>query len=126
MEFVPAPNLILRKHFMAGLKLEGMATSVGKFAAHTLFKTSSLCLEGGAFRRKVSEWSRNTALCGLTEQVIFTDPYYKAPMNRHTTPQLDSTIDAIQSNVTLKAAAGVMKSKFLTSTQALLHGDLHT
>lgn len=126
MEFVPPPNLILRKHFMAGTELKGMAASVGRFAAHTLFKTSSLCLNGSVFRRKVSEWSRNTGLCGLTEQVIFTDPYYAAPMNRHTSPQLDNIVKEFQSDNKLKAAAAVMKSRFMTKAQALVHGDLHT
>jgi hypothetical protein len=33
--------------------------------------------------------SRNTAMCALTEQVIFTDPYTTHSNNRWTTPQLD-------------------------------------
>lgn len=65
-------------------------------------------------------------MCALTEQVIFSDPYRVSPVNRWTTPQLDSYATGIRSDVALKVAAAALKSKFLTSTQALIHADLHT
>ena len=52
---------------------------------------------------------KNTELCRLTEQVIFTDPYYNAPVNRHTTPQLDSWAANIQKDAEAKAAAVRLK-----------------
>ena len=126
MEFVPPPNLILRKHFMAGTRLPLMAGDVGRFCAETLFGTSALKLEGGTLRSNIAEWSKNTALCALTEQVVFTDPYYSAPMNHHTSPQLDDFAASIRGDNKLKAAAAVMKGRFLTCAEALVHGDLHT
>lgn len=51
----------------------------------------------------------NTELCRLTEQVIFTDPYYSAPVNRHTSPQLDSWAQEIQNDAEAKAAATRLK-----------------
>jgi len=126
MQFVPPPNLILRKIFMAGQILPRMAKDVGEFVAKTLFGTSALALEGGALRNAISAWSKNTALCALTEQVVFTDPYYDASMNKHTAPQLDKFAQAIRVDAVLKHAAGIMKGRFLTCTQAMVHGDLHT
>jgi hypothetical protein len=63
--------------------------NIGNFIALTLYGSSALALDGGALRSRVSEWSRNTAMCALTEQVIFTDPYTTHSNNRWTTPQLD-------------------------------------
>lgn len=61
-----------------------------------------------------------------TSQVIFTDPYYDAPHNRHTSPALDDAAVALRRDAPAKAAATAAKAKFLTNRQALLHGDLHT
>ena len=126
MRYVEPPHLILRKHLIAGTKLSNISQHISTFLAKTLYGTSALSMDGGSFRSKVSEWSRNTALCALTEQVIFTDPYYQAPMNRHTTPQLDDYVAAIHKDQILKIAVSELKRKFIGSTEALLHGDLHT
>ena len=52
---------------------------------------------------------KNTELCRLTEQVIFTDPYYAAPMNRHTAPFLDEAAQHLRRDVAAKAAAAELK-----------------
>lgn len=62
----------------------------------------------------------------FTLQVMFTDPYYAAPHNHHTSPQLDALARALYSDADAKRAALDAKSKFCQSRQALLHGDLHT
>lgn len=59
-------------------------------------------------------------------QVVFTDPYYAAPHNRHTSPHLDADAAALHSDAEAKAAAASAKAKFRQSREALLHGDLHT
>ena len=59
-------------------------------------------------------------------QVIFTDPYYAAPHNRHNSPALDEAVMALRSDADMKRAASLAKAKFLEQRQALLHGDLHT
>jgi 5-methylthioribose kinase len=83
-------------------------------------------LSGPDLRTNISYWSRNTGLCALTEQVIFTDPYTTSAVNRWTTPQLDTYALGIKADNTLKIAASALKHKFLTQTEALVHGDLHT
>jgi len=60
------------------------------------------------------------------EQVIFTDPYHSVPINHWTSPQLDGFVQSLQSDIALKVAVAELKAKFLGSTEALLHGDLHT
>jgi 5-methylthioribose kinase len=126
MEFVPPPHLILRKHFVAGVRLERLADHLSTFLAQTLFRSSALQLCGTEFRLQVSKWSRNTGLCGLTEQVIFSDPYTTSALNHWTTPHFDHFAAAIRDDEALKSAVFLLKGKFLQSAEALLHGDLHT
>ena len=72
MRYIEPPHLILRKHLIAGTKIPRFADDLSTFLAETLFGSSALYLDGGVFRSKVAQWSRNTSLCALTEQVIFT------------------------------------------------------
>lgn len=65
-------------------------------------------------------------LCRLTEQVVFTDPYYPAPPNRHTTPHLDADVAALRADSDLTRRVFALKRLFMHSRESLLHGDLHT
>lgn len=47
-------------------------------------------------------------MCRLTEQVIFTDPYYAAPVNSHN-PQIDELACALRSDQEAKIAASRLK-----------------
>lgn len=125
MRFIEPPHIILRKSLIQNQRVTSFAADIGTFMAQTLFGTSALALDGGAFREKVTLWSQNVGLCALTEKVIFTDPYTVCDMN-HWTPQLEAYAVGIREDAALKLAAAYHKKLFLTSTQALLHADLHT
>jgi 5-methylthioribose kinase len=71
-------------------------------------------------------FASNTALCKITEDLVFTDPYREAPLNRWTRPYLDAQKQAFERDSALKVAAQARKYQFMTSAQALIHGDLHT
>lgn len=126
MRFIEAPHIILRKALIQGARITSFASHIATFLAKTLFHTSALALDGGTFRLKVSEWSTNTSMCALSEKVIFTDPYMDFNLNKWTTPHLDTFASKIKSDSKLKLAASDLKAKFLSSTQALIHGDIHT
>ena len=68
----------------------------------------------------------NIALCKITEDLVFTDPYREASLNRWTRPYLDAHKRAFERDSALKVAAQARKYQFMTSAQALIHGDLHT
>jgi 5-methylthioribose kinase len=126
MEYIPPPNIILRKGLIQGIKYPTMAHDMGTFCAKTLFKTSGFKLSETELRQNVQFWETNSEMCALTEQVIFTEPYITAKNNRWTSPQLDADKAAIENDVELKIAASKWKNKFVTETQALLHADLHS
>jgi 5-methylthioribose kinase len=74
----------------------------------------------------IGAFSGNTALCKITEDLIFTEPYMVAANNRWTSPELDRFAAEFRNDVILKGAISRLKLKFLSSPEALIHGDLHT
>lgn len=125
MEYLK-PHVVLRKALMQGRRLPRFAEDMATFLAESLFKTSDLYL--GAERKKqlMQGFCGNTQLCKITEDLVFTDPYRISPGNRWTSPQLDGDAAAFRADAPLKAEVQLLKLKFLTSAEALIHGDLHT
>ena len=74
MEYIPPPHVILRKLLIdaSAMRPLSFADDLSTFLANSLFNTSALALSGGNFRTAVSQWSKNTAMCALTEQVRYS------------------------------------------------------
>jgi len=121
-----SPHIILRRGLIAGRRYPHVARDMGEFIAHAAFFTSDLAWP---FERKMHSMARfaaNTPLVRISVDLIFTDPYRHSPRNRHTSPQLDSLVAELRRDSELKLAAARFGHKFLTETQALVHGDLHS
>jgi 5-methylthioribose kinase len=125
MEFL-SPHIILRKGFIQGIRYPRLAADIAEFMAQTLFKTSDLYLDAAVKKQRMEIFCRNIKLCKITEDLVFTDPYRIAKLNRWTTPQLDDIALSFRQDGPLKTAAQRLKLKFLTSAEALIHGDLHS
>jgi 5-methylthioribose kinase len=125
MEFL-SDHLIMRKGVMKGVRYPAFSEHISEYMARTLFFTSDLHLPAAVKKEKMKIFSENTDLCKITEDLIFTDPYRTAKQNRWTSPQLDPIAREFHADSPLKLAITGMKAKFLTSAQALIHGDLHT
>jgi 5-methylthioribose kinase len=125
MEYLAA-HIVLRKGLVRGESFPLVAQHLGTYLAHTLFHTSDLYLSATAKKRQIGTFLTNTALCKISEDLIFDEPYFAAPLNRHTRPQLDELAQAVQHDTPLKLAVQELKASFLGHAEALLHGDLHT
>ena len=125
MEFL-SPHVIMRKGMIAGTKYPGFAEDVSEFMARNLFFTSDLGMPSRDKRASIAEFSRNTELCKITEDVIFTEPYMVADNNRWTAPYLDEYAKGFREDGDLKVSVNRLKKSFMSTTEALLHGDLHT
>lgn len=119
------PHVILRRAFIEGQRLPRVARDLGLFMARTLFLGSDLAMEAPAKKRDMALFADNVELCDITENLVFTDPYFDAGMNRHT-PGLGETVAALRADRDLKVEAQHLKYLFTASAQTLLHGDLHT
>lgn len=119
-------HVIWRKALIARERHETAAPVLGRFMAETLFRTSDFSLPADVRKREMALFAGNTALCRITEDLVFTDPYRAHPLNRWTSPELDATAARIRADAEWKIAAQELKAVFLTRAEALLHGDLHT
>src|SRR5271155_345141 len=125
MEYL-RPHVIMRKGLIRAIEYPRFADDIAEFLASTLFNTSALAGTAGEHKARVELFAPNTALCKITEDLVFTDPYREASLNRWTRPYLDAQKRAFERDSALKVAAQALKLKFMTSAEALIHGDLHT
>lgn len=115
---------IAREGLIQGEAYPKLSEDIGEYLARTLFHTSDFALHPFEKKRLVAEYS-NPELCKITEDLIFTDPFFNNDTNDYE-PELQSVVEAIWNNAPLKLEAAKLKFSFLTEAEALLHGDLHT
>jgi 5-methylthioribose kinase len=125
MEYL-RPHVIMRKGLIRGVEYPRFADDIAAFLAATLFNTSVLAGTAAEHKARLELFAPNTALCKITEDLVFTDPYREAPLNRWTRPWLDKQKQAFERDSVLKVAAQGLKYRFMTNAEALIHGDLHT
>lgn len=120
------PHIIMRKGLIEATRYPRFVDDISTFLAQTLFFSSDLALSAAAKKQGIADFAGNHALCKITEDLIFTDPYRIAEQNRWTAPYLDATAAAFREDLDLHVAISRLKLKFMASPEALLHGDLHT
>ena len=125
MEYLK-PHVIMRKGLIRGVEYPRFAGDIAEFLAATLFNTSVLAGSAAEHKARVALFAANIELCRITEDLVFTDPYREAPLNRWNRPHLDADKRAFEADSALKVEAQARKFEFMTSAQALIHGDLHT
>lgn len=119
------PHVILRQQTMEGRKVAGLGRTLGLFAARTAFRGSDLSMKAGDKKADAALFAGNVELCDITETLVFTDPYFDAEMNRHTTPQLDGIVADLRRDEALKVEVQHMKRAFTSRGETMCHGDLH-
>lgn len=120
-----SPHAILRGLLIAGVRVEGLADALGRFCARTAFRGSDLAMDPAGKKADAALFLGNAALCDITEQLIFTDPYCDAPRNLHT-PELDRAVRRLRADGDVRRAAQAMLLRFTAGAETLCHGDLHT
>jgi 5-methylthioribose kinase len=111
MEYL-SPHVILRRSLIAGVTHPGLGEQLGAFVARTAFRGSDLHMPTAKRKADLALFADNVSLSGITEDLVFTDPYFAAPLNRHTSPELDGIVAEIRADVDLKVAAQHLKLKF--------------
>jgi 5-methylthioribose kinase len=119
------PHVIFRKSVIKGSIHPRLGRDMGLFLARTLFGGSALAMDGATVRNDMGLFASNAALSDITENLVFSDPYFAAKLNRHT-PGLEPVIDELRADRALRIAAQEMKHVFVTKTETLVHGDLHS
>ncbi len=125
MEFL-TPHVILRRALIEGQQLPKIANDLGLFVARTLFRGSDLSMKAKDRKADLAIFADNVELCDITENLVFTDPYFEAELNRHTSPQLDALVAELRADRDLKVEAQKLKHMFAANAETLVHGDLHS
>lgn len=120
------PHIIMRKGLVGARQYPRFIDDITTFMARTLFFTSDLAVAAAEKKEGIAAFAGNHALCKITEDLIFTDPYRFAEQNRWTAPYLDGLAAQLRDDMELHVAVSRLKLKFMASPEALLHGDLHT
>ena len=115
---------ILRGEMIKGRMFPRLAEHMSTFLARTLFFTSDFFLDNEAKKEAVRS-AINIELCKITEDFVFTHPYDDSDTNEYNPELPRSAIDGIQKDPAVRAAVGEMKYSFMSSAEALIHGDLH-
>lgn len=125
MEYL-TPHVILRRALIEGRQLPRIADDLGLFMARTLFRGSDLSMPTRQRKADLALFADNVELCDITENLVFSDPYFEAELNAHTKPQLDPLVAELRADRDLKVTAQRMKHLFTAKAETLVHGDLHT
>ncbi|MEU4745608.1 S-methyl-5-thioribose kinase [Actinosynnema sp. NPDC023658] len=119
-------HVVLRHALVDGRLPADAGRHLGAYLALTLFHTSDLALPAARKRPLVAEFEGNVEMCSIMEDMIFTEVYHPFHRNQWTRPQLDADVERLRADTDLLVAVARLKDLYLTSRQALLHGDLHT
>jgi len=117
-------HVIMRKGLIEGGVYPHFAEHISEFLARTLFYTSDLGMNQQE-KKLLQKSFVNPELCKITEDLIFDDPYTDSP-NNNIEPHLAEEAESLRRDAALHFEIALLREKFLTSAQALLHGDLHT
>jgi 5-methylthioribose kinase len=115
---------IMRKGLIEGKRYPHFAHHIGEFLARTLFFTSDLGMNQQDKKELVKRFI-NPDLCKITEDLIFDDPYQLSENNNYA-PSIEDEAEALRMDQALHLEVALLREKFLTRTEALLHGDFHT
>lgn len=111
--------LMEKKHFPL------FADHITTFLVKTLLLTSDVVMNHKEKKDEVRSFI-NPDLCEITEDLVYTEPFYDCPRNdvfEGTRPVVEREIWADEK---LKLETAKLKFHFMTHAQSLIHGDLHT
>ena len=118
-------HIIMRKGLIDQKTYPLFSEHIADFLAKTLFYTSSLHLSSTEKRHLMREFNDNTELCKLTEDFVFTFAYMDHETNE--VPEAyRAEAEALFAQMDFRQNLLDLKYSFMTHTDALLHGDLHT
>ena len=118
-------HIIMRKGLIETVTYPNFAEDISTFLAQTLFYSSSLYLTSTQKRQLIDRFNTNVELCKLTEDFVFTLAFMKDETN-DINPEIQEEAESLFNENTFKKNLLELKYIFMTKSDALLHGDLHT
>lgn len=103
-----------------------LAKDISDFMANTLIPTTDLVVDRAEKKKRVQLFT-NIELCDISEDLVFTEPYYDYKgRNIITEGQKEYVEKTLYFDEELKAEVGFLRNNFMNNAQSLIHGDLHS
>jgi 5-methylthioribose kinase len=116
----------LRKEMLQGKRFPKLAEDISTFMVDTLLPSTDLVVDRATKKKRVREFT-NIDLCDISEDLVFTEPYYDYKGRNILTPGNEGFVERnLYRNEELKAEVGMLRDNFMNHAQALVHGDLHS
>ncbi|MBB5354143.1 5-methylthioribose kinase [Anoxybacillus mongoliensis] len=115
---------IARRGLIEGKTFPNLSTHIGEFIAKTAFYTSDFGMNQQQKKKLVQQFT-NPELCKITEDLVFTDPFFDHDTNNFEA-ELRADVEQLWQDDVLQRETAKLKRLFLTKADVLLHGDLHT
>jgi len=119
-------HIILRAGLIDKKTYPNMSEHISTYLAKTLFHTSSLYLQSDEKRELINKFNNNTELCKLTEDFVFTQAFMLHDTNDNDNVKNNPLATKVFNDMEFRKKVLSLKYKFMTQTDALIHGDLHT
>lgn len=117
---------IMRAALMKQQIFPNFAEHISTYMAENLLPTSDVVMEHKEKKNLVGSFI-NPELCEISEDLVFTEPYFNQNnRNEILIENAQFVQEQLYDNEQLKLEVAKLKYLFLTKTQSLLHGDLHT
>lgn len=117
---------IMRTGLIEKNQYPNFSEHISTYLSHSLFFTSSLHLKSDAKRKLIDEFNANAELCKLSEDFVFTTAYMTDDTNDNENIKNNDDAKNLFEDMEFKSKIMDLKYKFMTQSDALLHGDLHT
>ncbi|MEI3607209.1 S-methyl-5-thioribose kinase [Pseudogracilibacillus sp. SE30717A] len=116
---------IMRAALMKYKEFPLFADQITTFIVNTLIHTSDVVMEHKEKKELVKKFI-NPELCEISEDLVYTEPFYDCPRNEVFDPSRSFIEEHIWNDKQLQLETAKLKFEFMTNAQSLIHGDLHT
>lgn len=117
-------HAVWRTALNRGEWFDGVAADLGTLVGRVAFGTSVFGMDAAEQKMALARHV-NPQLCGITEDLVFTEPYVDAGRNS-VLPANERDAKELADDAEMIREMGWLKWQFMTQAEALVHGDLHT
>lgn len=118
-------HIILREGLINQIIYPHFSNDISTYLSSNLFNTSSLNISSIEKRALIDKFNTNSELCNITEDYVFTFAFMEHDSNDEYSKN-NQEFQNLISNMPFKQGVLALKYKYMTQSDALLHGDLHT
>jgi len=118
-------HTIMRTALMNYERFPLFVDHITTFMVNTLLLTSDVVMNHKEKKELVGNFI-NPDLCEITEDLVYTEPFFDCPRNDVFEATKAFAANELWSDEKLLLETAKLKLEFMTNTQSLIHGDLHT